>query len=454
MEAFSTKGMWWLPGYAESGKVKGELKFDPGGGSMLKLSATLKFEKIPSYRFQFQRNKPIILGEDDAGQAITLVHCSEASVPLPIGMLTYRPRYIVRGCHIEIEREEDFVFDQLTVDYYNLQIWASQGRRADSTDPVNASSNPPPVDDIQVHAGKLQVRIRRNFAQGTQPATDSAKRYALIDFLSDAPLEFEELLLNIFYFQSFLSLAMQAPTWPVLVQAPHPEEESRKISIHYAPVTGYKKTDNLRSSMMYFTLKDALPYLEQGLHNWFAKSEKLDPVLQMYNSAISRRRMFINERFMLFAHAVEVYHRQMYDGTYMDEMKFNKIKEKLKKMVKSHFRSDEDKELRKRIYENLNWANSYSLRDRFDDIRKKHQHQSGRLFKEFDSFVDDVVNTRNYLTHFVEKDKSKARLEFEDSYMMRERLRVVLEVCLLSELGLDDSEMQRIIERSIMFPPL
>ena len=229
-----------------------------------------------------------------------------------------------------------------------------------------------------------------------------------------------------------------------MVQAPNPDKENEMISIHYAPATGYRETNNLTSANMYFTLEDAHQTLPQCLQNWFVNSEKLNRVLQMYNWAISRK-LFVDEQFMIYIRAVEVCHRLMYDGTFMDKGLFDDVKKQLKNPVRELLPSDTNKELRRRIYENLNWANSFSLKDRLYDIQERHQPHSKRLFEKYDPFVEDVVNTRNYLTHFVERYREKAKLELEDLYIMRERLRIILEVCLLSELELDDSELQRII---------
>ncbi len=133
----------------------------------------------------------------------------------------------------------------------------------------------------------------------------------------------------------------------------------------------------------------------------------------------------------------------------MDKGLFDETKEQLKDSVRELFPSNTNKDLRRRIYENVNSANLYSLKDRFYDIQERHQRHSNRLFKDYDCFVEHVVDTRNYLTHFAERDKKKAKLEFEDLYKMSDRLRVILEVSLLSVLDLEDAELEQIIYRPI-----
>ncbi len=452
MEAFTTKGHWWLPSNPDH-KVEGVLTFDPGGGSILELSDVLKFEKV-IFLGTFTGSETIILGEDDEGQSITLVNCSEepphidfSDSSLPVGVLVYRPRYIVQGCHLE--QEERVVFRQLTVDYYGLQVWADPRRRAGFSKPAFTTSDEIPIDDILVSAGSFNVRIRRNFSHDSHSEKDSDKRYALIDFLTPEPWKLEEFLPVLFNFQVFLSLAMHTATWPTMLQAPHPNKENHVVSIHYAPATGNREANDLASTFMYFTLEDALPYLEQGLSRWFEKFEKLYRVFQMFNWAISRK-LFLDEQFMIYARAVEVYHRQRHGGTYVDKAIYSEIREQLEASIPE----GTDERLKQGIVSSLEYANSLSLRGRLKDIRNRHQECSDRLFENYSPFVNDVVNTRNYLTHFDEKNKESAKLGFRDLYHMRERLRIILEICLLFELGLGNLEIQRIVRGSAVSLPM
>ena len=410
---------------------------------MLELSDVLKFVEV-MHLGTFTDTEPIILGEDDEGQPITLIYCSEEPVPifsassLPRGTLVYRPRFIILGCHID--REEDFVFSQLTVDYYGLQVWADPRRRAGFSRPISNGTDETSTDDILVCMEGFNVRIRRNFPQESQPKVESDGRFAMIDFLTDDPWKFEEFRPVLFHFQVFLSLAMHTATWPTMLQAPHPNKENHVVSIHYSPATGSREANELASTFMYFTLEDALQYLEKGLKNWFKNSEKLYRVFQMFNWAISRK-LFLDEQFMIYARAVEVYHRQRHGGTYVDKAIYSEIREQLEASIPE----DTDERLKQGIVNSLKYANSLSLRGRLKDIRNRHQNCSDRLFERYNPFVNDVVNTRNYLTHFDERARPKAKLGFKDLYSMRERLRVILEICLLSELGLNESQIQHII---------
>ncbi len=453
MEAFATNGKWWLP-TNWSHTVPGNLTFDPRGKSRLEIFGTFQTGPVKEYTsYLFPKSIPLILGEDDSGQPITLTDCRiEPFVHFPPWEYsTYRPSTIFRGHHFR--KPEEIIFSRLSIDYYGLQVWADPNPRirVAFNRPVHTLPDEISTSDILISAGKFSIRICRTFPQDadTQSNEDTINRFALIDFSTENPLNFDGWLGAITDFQVFLSLAMRVSTWPTMVQAPHPESNGKQISIHYHSVTEFRKTENLSPSNMYFTLQEALPFLERGLQNWFERSGKLERVLQMYNWAISRE-IFLDEQFMIFARAVEVIHRQMHVITYVDEEKFDEIRE----VIESSIPKGTDRRLRQGILNSIKYANSPSLRGRLKDIRNRHQQCSTRLFMQYNSFVNDVVCTRNYLTHFDEKDKERAKLELEDLYPMRERLRLLLEVCLLSETGLGNSEIGRIVHIHVASLPI
>ena len=203
---------------------------------------------------------------------------------------------------------------------------------------------------------------------------------------------------------------------------------------------------------MYFTLDSLGTDLEQCFRNWIAKSNKLEQTTKLYNLAISKR-MFVEDTFLYIAKGVEAYHRQMHEETYIDETEFEELKVDLRKSIKLCIPSDEYKDLRRRIYQSMNLANSPSLHDRLADLREKHKGHNQRLFEDFVTFSDDVVSTRDYLTHYFDAGKSKARTDGPSLYYMSERLRLILELCLLSEMGFNDEELLQMARENVPQDP-
>jgi len=58
------------------------------------------------------------------------------------------------------------------------------------------------------------------------------------------------------------------------------------------------------------------------------------------------------------------------------------------------------------------------------------------------------VNTRNYLTHYDPELKAVAKIGLRDLFNLMQRLKVLLEVSFLNELGLADTTIKQMILRS------
>ncbi|MCE2488645.1 MAG: hypothetical protein J4G17_01535 [Anaerolineae bacterium] len=442
------KGVWWLPENPDH-EITGILTFDPQGNSELELFGSYKkgLSELPM-------NQPIILGAGENGKAITLVDCIDLGTGRTVSQFQwvksrYIPYLIIQGHHFN--SVEEVSFERVKVSFCGFTEWASTGKgwgniRAEDRLPVN-----PPDSDIFAELVDSTLVFRRGFSWSLRRFKEfSIREDAHVDFVADRPWGYEETIARIFHLGVFLSLAMKACSWPVSVNAPNPSGPRWELSIHYHCVTDIQISESVSRYFMYFALDDKREDIEQRLKNWFAISEILQQVVYLFSRGISEK-MYPEDRFLTFAKAVEAYHRQIHEETYIDESEFDALKDDLKKSIRSCIPSAEYKDLRRRIYESLNLANNPSLHDRLAELREKHQNHNRKLFEDFGSFSDDVVSTRDYLTHYFDAGESKARVDGSSLHYMSEKLRLILDLCLLSELGFSDEELQQMAVKNI--PP-
>jgi ApeA N-terminal domain 1 len=99
---------------------------------------------------------------------------------------------------------------------------------------------------------------------------------------------------------------------------------------------------------------------------------------------------------------------------------------------------------RKWLEQKLEYSNELSLRRRLKELLTPFP----ALYKELGgaSFVNRILDTRNYLTHYDEKSRMNAA-QGERLHWLSEKLRIVVEMCLLTELGISASAMSDILLR-------
>jgi hypothetical protein len=99
------------------------------------------------------------------------------------------------------------------------------------------------------------------------------------------------------------------------------------------------------------------------------------------------------------------------------------------------------KELKDRLKEYLRYGNEFSLRKRMKDIINRYRDVVDIFIKDSKSFIEKVVNTRNYLIHrnrLLGKDAASGK----ELYHLTQKLRICLEACLLGELGFNLHEIR------------
>jgi hypothetical protein len=106
---------------------------------------------------------------------------------------------------------------------------------------------------------------------------------------------------------------------------------------------------------------------------------------------------------------------------------------------------------KRRLEDGLRHLYQYSLRKRLKDLLEKiSKNYSSELLKDYkeakrrQSFSDLVTNTRNYLTHFDKKPEDKIA-EGEELINVTEELKILLEVCLLKEIGFSANDVDTLI---------
>ncbi|MDF2441566.1 MAG: hypothetical protein JWN98_2550, partial [Abditibacteriota bacterium] len=93
----------------------------------------------------------------------------------------------------------------------------------------------------------------------------------------------------------------------------------------------------------------------------------------------------------------------------------------------------------------LNYSNEVTLHQRLEDIFDTYTAIFG-VYQNQDAFIKRAKDTRNYLTHYDAKSKRKAA-QHEELYRLSQSVRMLLEMCLLKELGLADDTIRKILQR-------
>jgi hypothetical protein len=151
---------------------------------------------------------------------------------------------------------------------------------------------------------------------------------------------------------------------------------------------------------------------------------------------------------MAIIRAIEVFHRRASVGDhYLSETEYKKGL--LKDLMKPVNEANIETEFRNSLTSRLKYGYDYSLRTRLRELLNEYGNEFLSLFvnKKMSDFINDVVFTRNWLTHFDEDDRKKAVTDNKELAYLSGRLEILLTILLLNYIGIKKGTIADTIRR-------
>lgn len=452
IEEFEYEGMWWFPADPKK-QISGTLKFNPNKGAILDLIGS--FKDVQDIK---NLSEPeIILGISSNGKNITLYRCFETKSSLSVpGLLTssFYIDIVFVGAHFK--KVEDIKFRSLSIHYSHLDEWANiSGFNIQFTDGIRIAYKPPKSIQATINDSlKIFIEIHVNYP--TISIVQKEARIKQETFIKMKPTEeknFEECLNIMYHIQNFLSLGVMEPIHPLIIQG---EIEANKIhiekkeynpavdifySLSYPPNT----SKTLIPFEMLFTFKDIHEQFETYLKNWFEKMELLKPVFNLYFGTLYNSHMYVEQHFLSLTEALEIFHRRTSrdGGKYLSD---NDYKDVYQAIIKAIPR-DVDIDHKQSLENKLKYGHEFPLRRRLKELFEKYDEILKKFVIDKNVFINTVKDSRNYLIHYDSDLKDKA-VTGKELYRLTIKLKILLEICLLAEIGFSIEDIYRAISNN------
>jgi len=457
MEQFEQAGHWWLPSQPDD-QISGTLKYRPLGRITLELIGSFR-ELVNTDRV---REEDIILGVTLSGKTVTLYKCFESRTRFVIGTdlstSIYVAQFIFMGHHFE--KVTDLVFSSFSIEYYYLEEWAGiTGFSFEMQDDANGKLTKHIVsysfpEEISVNVDDFKIAISYRFTSaGTRIKDVLLKHDTFFKIESEQPISFEVFYSRInFLLQNFITFGLGRATRPVSVTAKNENAKFmlpdgtyiyQDIEIYYAVNELPDTSKDIHPHEMLFSLRDIYATLERCLSNWFSKDTTLRPVYDLYFATLNKSSMYLTHEFLNLIQALETYHRRVIGGHYISESDFTALQSMLISAIPDSIESD----YRTSLMQRFRYINEYSLRKRLKELLTRTDSVFKTILKNGETFVENVVSTRNYVTHFDTALESKI-LTGSALYWATRKLRALLEICLLVELGMTIGEIETLFNRN------
>ncbi len=401
MQAKEYLGYWYLPTNKEH-SVCGILTI---ASEEITLKTIDNLTERNQFDFASLNEKLTILGIADSN-FFTLTDCSCISKNDLSQEETYRINLLFIGKHYD--SIENIKFSHFNIGYSYLNYWAwSQWcnfERDRNNNLRQFSYDIPETIKAKTALGEISIFYKVSTSIKSYCQSIELSLMAFFKLQTNLGYSFKNIYSTFIYpLQNFLTLAVNEP---VHITDLCFYDENKRIQVFFNSISEQDIDRAIHSGEMSFSLQDIKHEFELKIQNWLNISEKLNNICNLYFSTRYNSNLYTENIFLSFTQALESYHR---------------IKNK-KELI-----------LKKRL-ECLFELTATIVKPLIHDL-------------DPDSFVEQIKDTRNYLTHYDDSLKGKA-LKGDNLFRTNQKLSFMLQAIFLYELGYTKEKVQQIMNKN------
>ena len=207
------------------------------------------------------------------------------------------------------------------------------------------------------------------------------------------------------------------------------------INIYYLSRPYSKDEPKIYPHHMLFRFRQIQNDAERIINNWIEAYENITPAFNQYFLAKMGEQTYLEGRFMALAQGLEAYHRRTSDEKRMDDAEFEEL---VKNLIDQC-----PEEYRKWLGDKLNYGNEVSLRNRIKRMIEPFKDIIG-TGKKRRELIENIVVTRNYLTHYDQSLESEAA-QGDALWSLYLKMELLFQLHLLHLIGFNREEINSIM---------
>ena len=392
-------GLFWLPTEPER-KVSGTLSIADGGVIELKVRGSR--ESLGTYHTRLEKLERIVGKIELQGDVILDdCHCTRWKSSHGVDELFFRANMAFTGIEVKPSSFDSLIFTVEGIDEW-VGISEINGNFGVAKDNVTISYQKP--DDITIN---LETGMCLSIVFNCEPsleqvlfedgnldsgfyfiteATVSQKTHfklvsqdgcRLLDFIDVAEKIKSLMCVGIGQIVSFDTVCAISG--------------SRRVNLYFRSEPHTKHEPFIDRNFMIFRWQEIGTDAEAMINTWIRKYDRVSAAMNLFFLAQTGSHITAEDRFVSLVQGIEVFHRRGSNEKQMRETEF-------KDLVDSFISTCPD-DKKSWLKDRLKYGNELSLRQRIKRIIQPYHKIIGRR-QARKELIEDIVNTRNYLTHY------------------------------------------------------
>ena len=443
-ESIETYGYFWLAEKPDN-RLTGVLRISARGEASLETFGAFVAARA-IHAQQLMGEKLHILGVTDKEGPVTLVDCVVTHLTGEVNVL--HVNHVFCGAHFD---SGEVCFLGMTFAVEGLDEWFSShhlpfSHKMGAAGKTSFTYSPPEAitfqlpDDLSI-GFNMEARTSLGLFQATittqmSISVESSRMRAFSDFM--------QVLEKI---KDFLCLVFDRPVSFTAITGSRRELNAPPTAhdevVIYGRFDPYDlRKEDISTGNFLISFEEMADSIHEYLPRWLERYEEYEPTFNLYFAVTANRFMPLEGGFLFLVHGIESLHRRSSSETKMPVEEFNSRVDSIVQSTPEPWKSW--------VREKLGYANALSLRNRIKQMIAPFDNLFGSD-SERAAFVNRVVFTRNYLTHYDEGIKERAVTDAGELRRLRSKLEALVQLHLLLLLEIDHD---RIWQMAMRYPLL
>jgi hypothetical protein len=435
-DEFEVPGEWWLPD-AESEKLYGTLRYCQSEIE-LEVSGTFDDVSLPDQPAGASRFKDhaCIHGLSNDGQKFSLLRAHAISLS---ATTKYSAFHVIADKHIPALgdlklREVSFYCRHLEVFIARRLFAVNTDGQGENFKSLSVQYVQPPKIEWRIEEIGSSLAIQASLNRSSSPYEQWHKLHArsFVTVTPDSPQDLDWFIRRIWRFCYLLTLVTDEVVWPTGVEVCLDGDKYPGWHLYKSA----KTIDDAEhvTPVFLFHLGHLLDNFGGILSKWYSVSETMLDAIHLTMDAQRNPEHSTHGRFLLLAHAVEVFSRATTSSEYMSPADYEAVKTAMKSAIPAIVERSHRDSLKKRI----EYGNEYSFHKRVRTLIQSLSPAAQEIVcRDPVAFSRGISDTRNYYTHFTDELRLKT-LSPPAMYWASEKLSFLVRIVLLRYLGIEE----------------
>jgi len=450
-EDIDKKGFFWLPRTPQE-KIAGTLKISKSGEAEIETIGTFGGIKKLNDDFEIGR----VIGVIEGGKLVTLEDCYYKNRNISFGGVSksiFRASYVLIGVQYDEDDKIEFSSLQFSVEGIDEWLGVSGIKSECDWEAKTAIISYQPPESIQLRLSEdmeLSFGFTWSLPFGGNLTEACITQKAYIKLSSSSLLSFEDFndlmhkLKNFFCFVMDETVCVDSITafsYNLKRKVDETREIEEPIKIYYPSFPYAESVPKVEWHSILLRYSHISKNLQTILVGWLESYNQIEPTFNLYFASKFDAHKYLEGKFLSLAHSLETFHRRTVDKTRLPAQEFNALTVLL---------LDNCPEAHRDWFRGvMKYSNELSLRKRLFQMFEPFKSSFGdkKLLK---ALINNIYNTRNYLTHY-DRSLESAACEGVQLWELCMQMECLLQLHLLKKVGLSEGDINELVTENRAF---